>query len=219
MTETYFLNLENTVWDQTNEYLLSFISHERKERISYYYFDNDKKLSLYSALLTKMMLSKLIGVQVSQLHFGRQELKKPILLSHPSVHFNFSHTRDCVFLGISDCPLGVDVEKMSNAPFEIMDLIFHPSEIKYILESPLEERNLHFYKIWTRKESFVKESGEGLSYELKQLNVMDTPNSLFFSSCVADGYMASIYSKKSKKMLRPKKVDVAEIEKFYKEMT
>lgn len=194
MLKIYTLSFKELAWTQSDSFLLSFVSEERRNRILKFKFDIDKKLSLYAALLTKMKISNWTEINVAQLSFGRNYMGKPILLSAPEIHFNFSHTHCFVLLGISNSiEIGVDVEKIRKAPLEIADKVFHPKEKEYIFNTSKEKQNLRFYRIWTQKEAFTKQSGAGLSCNLTELNMLDPLISPFFYNWQSIDYMCSIY--------------------------
>lgn len=219
MLSTYSLSFEKINWTQLDTYLLPFVSEERRNRIMSYYFDIDKKLSLYAALLTRMEICNWTGMQVTELVFGRNNLKKPILISSPKINFNFAHTRNFVLLGISDSvEIGVDVEKIKDAPFEIADTVFHPKEKEYIFDAPLEEQKSLFFQIWTRKEAFIKQSGEGLSCNLAGLNMLEPSLSSFFYSWESNNYICSVYAP-TQTTLNHEIINLRDIQKYYEIIT
>ena len=83
-----------------------------------------------------------------------------------SLSFNLSHAGDWGLLGIvSGTEIGVDVEKMKpRLEFErIADRFFSPAEVKHLEQySPARSRR-GFFRVWTRKEAFLKGQGFGFS--------------------------------------------------------
>lgn len=219
MAHIYSLSFHESSWTRYDTSLLSFVSKERRNKILNYHFDIDKKLSLYAALLTRMEICNWTGISATQLSFSIEPQKKPLLISVPEVYFNFSHTRNFILLGISACTeIGVDVEKIKKAPFEIADTVFHPLEKEYIFNTPKESRNLCFYQIWTQKEAFTKQSGIGLSCNLTDLNMLDSSLSPFLYSWQAHGYICSVYLP-SYEQLNFKTVHLKDIREFYEHYT
>ena len=217
MTTIYTLPLQNQEWTATDDVLLKHVSPQRQERILRYRFVEDRKLSLYAALLNRMQLSIRTGVPAGQLTFETGEHHKPSLANVPNCHFNFSHTRSCILYGISDQPIGVDVERIKEAPIEVMKSVFHPDEITYIQQAASEqEKVLRFFQIWTQKEALTKHNGTGLTVHLATLNTMDEVYSEHFTFWHEDCYAYSVYSEDS---TRPELVNVTEamIEAYYLE--
>lgn len=198
MIKLFLLSLTNCSWDHLDEYLLSFVSPERKVVISKYKFSIDKKLSLYSALLTRMELSKLTDIPPRNLLFHTSYLQKPSLISTNDIYFNYSHTHKCILLGIStDSQIGVDIEAMRYAPLEIIPSFFHPVEQKRLLSFPSELHSEVFFEVWTKKEAYIKFLGTGLSSRLTSLNVYDSFLAQKFTTWKWKQYICSVYFPKS----------------------
>lgn len=148
--------------------LLDFISAERRAQIARYPKNDSKKLSLYAALLTRMILSKISDIPVSELRFSRPKNKKPVLLNDPSVHFNISHTKGGILCGFaSDHLVGVDIEAIQEIRRGVVRKTFHPEEIVR-----LGQNDIVFTKIWTRKEAYTKWLGTGIACDLTAINTL-----------------------------------------------
>lgn len=194
MTTVIVLPIQNPTWNGTDDALLAYISETRKNIILRYNFEEDRKLSLYAALLTQMQLSIHTKIPVNQLMFEKGEHKKPYLCNDSNVHFNFSHTKSCILLGISDAPIGVDVEKVKEAPYSIMDSVFHPAEIMYIDHFKTEPiKSSRFFQIWTKKEALLKYNGTGLTNHLEQINTLDSNHEAHYITWEHDSYVCSVY--------------------------
>ena len=129
---------------------LNQVGPQRREAALRYMREIDRKLSLAAFLLA----------------FGPHG--KPFLRDYPGIHFNLSHCARAVLCVISDAPVGCDVEAVVS-PLD-MDLVRHccsPEEQAAILAS--ERPELAFYGLWTRKEAFLKWTGEGLADHLPEL--------------------------------------------------
>ena len=73
-------------------------------------------------------------------------------------YVSFSHCSDCLFIGWSPRPIGVDVEK-ANRKFKInklVDRLFSESEIKKLNCLTKEEKRSMFLKLWVIKEASIK---------------------------------------------------------------
>jgi 4'-phosphopantetheinyl transferase len=91
------------------------------------------------------------------------------------LRFNISHSQETALYAFSiGMELGIDVETVR--PVEDADQIvqrYFSAEEKLIyaaLDQP-EEEQLVFFQCWTRKEAFLKATGEGLALELDQVVV------------------------------------------------
>lgn len=190
----YCLPIKNTSWEASDTELLQFVSLQRREKVLGYRFPVDRKLSLYAALLVRMELSRLSGIPASELLFHSRSNHKPLLLSAPQYHFSFSHTKNFILCCISpDGAVGADAERITDAPFEVMDTVFHSAEKQYVLSPAATERNRAFYEIWTKKEAYTKFLGTGLAENLRSVNTLRPDYKLSFHTWKQDEYMCSVF--------------------------
>lgn len=89
------------------------------------------------------------------------ESGKPYLLKFP-FYFNLSHSGDYVFCVLSAREIGADIQK-HEVPNKnrLAERFFSPQEIDALRECG-EEREVLFYRLWTRKEAYGKLTGEGV---------------------------------------------------------
>jgi len=68
--------------------------------------------------------------------------------------------------------VGVDLEKVCAIPdlHQLTDIALSEREAKAILNIPEPQRSTAFFKVWTRKEAYLKATGEGLA-ALKRIEV------------------------------------------------
>lgn len=95
---------------------------------------------------------------------GKPTLAGPALAA--GWQFNLSHAREiAVFVVARDCPVGIDVEwQGGSTPIEsVARRYFSASEQARLDGVPREARRAEFFRIWVRKEAFLKGSGAGIS--------------------------------------------------------
>jgi 4'-phosphopantetheinyl transferase len=72
-------------------------------------------------------------------------------------------------IGIAGVPIGVDTERLpSRETVEDCSQELHPAERSELAAAGVEEQNVRFGQIWTRKEAFLKGIGTGLSRSLSE---------------------------------------------------
>ncbi len=199
MNEKIYLmkNTSNT-WLPEHDKLLKYVSPERQKKIGRYKFDSDKVNSLYAAILSRLGITRLLGCQNCDLIFDYLDNHKPVLNvdCHPdaaAIDFNFSHTKGAVIAGITkDESIGVDIEKIDDAPFDVMRLVFHPAEIDYVNSFSGEAKSKAFFEIWTKKEAYTKCLGLGLAADLCSINTLEAPINSVIETWVEDDYMCSV---------------------------
>lgn len=165
----------------------------------------DRQRFVVSRGLQRIVLGKYLNQQPQLLNFVLGDNKKPYLPADDGMelHYNVSHSGDWIILAVSQNSVGADIEFIdANFPFDdILPEHFSANEIAYI--KSLDKTN-RFYKLWTRKEAFLKATGQGLGEHLRDTPSLDGKYELrsdlygadkdwnqqsFF---VADGYMASV---------------------------
>jgi 4'-phosphopantetheinyl transferase len=72
---------------------------------------------------------------------------------------------ELVAIGISDRPVGVDVEVIETNPQEPAWNILHPREREWLLKQSPQERAHCFLALWCAKEAYLKVLGLGLRRE------------------------------------------------------
>lgn len=121
--------------------------------------------------ILRQLLSKHTGEPPETLQIEKAEFGKPFLLEFPQVSFNISHSGDVLVIAVSlRCQLGVDIEcyKQRSTWEGLVKKCFAQEEIDYWYSLDTTERNADFYRIWVRKEAFVKAVGKGISLGLSQ---------------------------------------------------
>ncbi|WP_405462066.1 4'-phosphopantetheinyl transferase superfamily protein [Streptomyces sp. NBC_00101] len=82
------------------------------------------------------------------------------------VHFSLSHTAGLALVALATRPVGVDVERLpSPRTADEAATALHPDERAELAALPAADRPAAFVRCWTRKEAYLKGTGEGLSGE------------------------------------------------------
>ena len=145
---------------------------ERREKINRFRFDKDKRLSLGAGMLVSCALGQ-AGIRHPDIVTA--DLGKPELADHPNVHFNISHSGSLAVCVISESPVGVDVEFIRNVDWRLARRCFREDELIWLEKAP--DTDYAFTQLWTRKESYLKLLGTGLSREMNSFSVF-SPSSL-----------------------------------------
>lgn len=101
----------------------------------------------------------------------RGEQGKPMLQGHPEIHFNISHCNNLVACGFFGSPVGIDVEGITNFRDNILRRVLTETEKEYLAahSSTEEQRRETFFRFWTLKESYIKQSGLGLAMPMTEI--------------------------------------------------
>ena len=87
--------------------------------------------------------------------------------------FNLSHSGQLALVAVTAEEVGVDVEKARrlDSLMQIAERHFSDREFGALRALSREDRELAFYRCWTRKEAYIKALGEGLSLALDSFEV------------------------------------------------
>ena len=128
------------------------------------------------------MLVEAYGVApAAEVRFEYSRQGKPRLSERHAacpLQFNVSHTHGRSVLAFAQNePLGVDVERCIDLRDrdELAASCFSASELSQYQSLAPTSRLQGFYNGWTRKEAFIKATGEGLSRRLDSFSVVVTP--------------------------------------------
>ncbi|MES2556647.1 MAG: 4'-phosphopantetheinyl transferase superfamily protein [Bacteroidota bacterium] len=152
------------------ETLLNCISPEKKEVIRGYFREEDQLRSLIGELLIRKVLIERCGMTNGEISFTRSEHGKPILVGAKNLHFNLAHAGDWVVCAVDSQPIGVDVEQLKTANLAVSRSFFSPEEHLDICNAP--DPNVRFFDYWTLKESYLKQTGKGLSHPLNVFTIL-----------------------------------------------
>ena len=164
MIELAYCNVENL--DLKKAYNL--VSKNRQEKIDFYRFDKDKKLSCGAYLILKKLLA---GKNITDPIFKTEKYGKAYISNHENIHFNLSHSGKIVLCAISDMEVGADVEYIDREiDLNIAKHYFYNREYESIMNA--ENRPEEFFKYWVLKESYMKYTGLGMNLNLDSFEII-----------------------------------------------
>lgn len=195
MIKLAYCNVENL--DLAKAYPL--LPQNRKEKVDYFRFIKDKKLSSGAYLLLEKLLSE---EDIIKPIFKTEKYGKSYISNYENIHFNLSHSGSMVACAISDTEVGVDVEY--NDPTIDLDIAknyFYNSEYDSIIKS--DNPSNEFFNYWVLKESYMKYTGLGFNLELDSFEIIikdrislkNDKNKLKFNLFDIDDYKLAICSK------------------------
>lgn len=144
-------------------------------------FDPDRQRYVLSHAALRRILSTSLSLPPRDIPIQQNRLEKP---SVPGVEFNLSHSGDFALVAVSEAaPVGIDIEKIRT------DL--NLTELATRLFSPAE-RTTDFFRIWTRKEAYLKARGAGLSVPLSEFDVSSVTDWHVKNIPAPEGYAAAL---------------------------
>ena len=129
----------------------------------------------------RILLAQYLGCGSRELKFTSGPRGKPSICGNSQLQFNMAHSGGlAVYAFLLGSEIGVDVEEVRGfGEFEqIAEHYFCREEAAQLLSIAGEkQREETFYRCWTRKESYLKAIGDGLSVPLDQFQVTLLPDS------------------------------------------
>lgn len=137
----------------------------RLDKAMSYRFDIDRFLCAESFLLLEDMLRQGFGMECCP-EFSFEDNGKPYFRDYPTIFFNISHCHRGIACAVMDRPVGIDIEKIQYDD-NLAKVILSPEELAIVRGA--DEPEIKFTEFWTRKESFLKLTGEGLRDNMKEV--------------------------------------------------
>ena len=148
------------------------LSSAEQDRVRRFRFaDHQRRFQICHGAL-RQILGAYTGVEPQQVAFRHGPRGKPYL-EGVGPAFNLSHSGKLALVAVSQSELGVDVEKVRRLESlsQIAQRHFSDAEFGALSALDGDQRELAFYRCWTRKEAYIKALGEGLSMSLDSFEV------------------------------------------------
>jgi 4'-phosphopantetheinyl transferase len=195
MLKIYRMNIEPLLDEAVFEEKLRLVRPERQERIAKFRSVEDRCRSLAAGLLLKEAFKEAgISYEKAQISYGKNG--KPYLFPNEGsrLYFSLSHAGSVAVCAVSDREIGVDIERLDRFDGKVEQTIRIARRIMTEREWELWQENPTgeaLVLLWTKKESYAKFTGEGLSCDFSSV---DTSLDLKFTHPGAPkGYALSVY--------------------------
>jgi 4'-phosphopantetheinyl transferase len=158
------------------------LSPDEIARADRFHFDRDRLRFTRCRSALRDLLSGYLAIPSAEIRFEYPASGKPQLVAEQNpraLQFNVSHSADMALIAIgSEHRLGVDIEKIREDvdTKALAERFFSLREREGLRALPEQLRVPGFYACWTRKEAFLKATGDGLSFPLADFSVTTHPN-------------------------------------------
>ena len=157
MADVYILNCKENASLLLN--LLENISPSRRERAN----KMRKQESKLACIGSEVLLASALGLTLP-LELGKAQNGKPYLDGERE--FNISHSGDYVICAVGKSPVGADIERVGRVKEAVFGRIASPLEKEAAERLSPSEKEEYYCSVWTKKESLLKLTGEGIRKEL-----------------------------------------------------
>jgi 4'-phosphopantetheinyl transferase len=167
------------------------LSSDECARAARFHFDKDRDRFVTGRGLLRTILARYLQVEPVTLRFEYTAYGKPYLATafNTRIRFNLSHSRGLALYALAyDRALGVDLEYIDPefAQEEVAERFFSAREVASLRSLPSGLQPEAFFHCWTRKEAYIKASGEGLSLPLDRFDVSLLPGQEAALLCTYD---------------------------------
>jgi 4'-phosphopantetheinyl transferase len=153
----------------------SLLAADERDRALRYHFERHRERFIIGRGLLRTILGRCLGVNPAEIRFTYNPNGKPLL---PELEFNLSHCEDLALIAVSrGSRVGVDLERVRvlEDAGELVARFFSPSEHAAYERLLPGEQPQAFFNLWTRKEAWLKATGDGIGHLLNQVEVSFIP--------------------------------------------
>ncbi|MEO6809945.1 MAG: 4'-phosphopantetheinyl transferase superfamily protein [Isosphaeraceae bacterium] len=158
------------------------LSEDERERADRFRMELHRDHFTAGRGVLRQILGGYLGVGADALVFRKGTFGKPGLAGaegESSIRFNLTHSGGLALLAVtSRREVGVDIEQvrpMDDAE-QIITRFFSRKEQADFLSLPRGQRTAAFFRGWTRKEAYMKATGEGFALALDRFDVSISPD-------------------------------------------
>jgi 4'-phosphopantetheinyl transferase len=158
----------------------SLLTAEEHERARRFVFDEHRNRFVVARGTLRKLLAAYVDIPAAELEFAYGEHGKPRLVNPDTdMTFNVSHSGGRMLLAFArGRHVGIDVERTTRTVDwkAVAGRFFSVHEQAALAGLPEAARRAAFFRCWTRKEAFMKASGQGVAYGLTRFAVALAPS-------------------------------------------
>jgi 4'-phosphopantetheinyl transferase len=173
VVHVWWIDLEEHGGALAHESVLDAAERARAERFR---FERDRRRFIAGRFGMRVVLGRYLDLEPAAVPVAADDRGKPFLDPGADFAFNLSNSADLAVVAVtSPGPIGIDVEErrpdVAMAIERVAESILAPEEVRVLRGLDGLDRELAFFRCWTRKEAFLKALGSGLSVALDAFEV------------------------------------------------
>ncbi|MEK3700130.1 4'-phosphopantetheinyl transferase superfamily protein [Paenibacillus sp. FSL R10-2199] len=152
--------------------LLPHVSPERRMSSSRLKREDDVRRSLIGDILARMFAMDMEGMRNDEIRFDKGVFGKPRLSAmREPWDYNLSHSGKWVagIVSRKGQRVGIDIQKMAAINPALARYSLSPEEMEQYQSLKSEAQIRYYYDLWTRKESYLKMEGIGLTIPIRSV--------------------------------------------------
>ena len=151
------------------------LSPDEHTRVNGLVFERPLNQFIAARGILRVILGQYLNTSPANIEFEYGPQGKPFIKSNStSLQFNVSHSENKAIYAIAqNAEVGIDIEKIHHIDdcLKIAQRFFSPQEVSELNKQPSDELQTAFLTCWTRKESYIKAIGQGISMPLDKFSV------------------------------------------------
>ncbi len=162
--------------------LMPLLSQDEYQRAERFHRPSDRRRFIAGRGILRKIISAYLALAPAEAQFTYNEYGKPFISGNQNrgaLSFNLSHSNGMALYAVArGRRIGIDVEHMREdfATLEVARRFFSKDEFEALKAAPTDQRTRAFFNCWSRKESYIKAIGMGVSYPLDGFAVSLTPD-------------------------------------------
>ena len=157
------------------------LSEEERSKAMRMRIEEPRKHYVAARAILRQIIATYMKEKPERLEFRYGPNDKPALaeeFSSTGITFNMSHSHGLALYGVTlEREIGVDIEKIRQdmAITDLAKRFFSTREYDKMIKLPAEQQVQGFFNCWTRKEAYLKSTGQGLKFPLSHFDVSLAP--------------------------------------------
>lgn len=156
-----------------------FLNQQENAQCKLFRSEKREKQFVLGRIIATYALCSLMSVSKKQICFCRDVFGKPYLKGYDDISFNISHSGDYIACAISDSAVGIDIELLRDVYDHGVLEFLADEEQRYLKAIPEQNKCKEFFDIWTKKESYIKMIGKGLSISMRSFSVLSQEDCMY----------------------------------------
>jgi 4'-phosphopantetheinyl transferase len=157
------------------------LDEDEANRAERFKFERDSNRFIVRRGILRMLSGCYLGIEPENVRFYYGENGKPKIVGEfngDELLFSLSHSGGiAIYAFTHHREIGVDIEQIRDITdmTHLAERFFSNQEKTILYELPESQKKEGFFNCWTRKEAFLKATGDGLSYPLERVDVTIAP--------------------------------------------
>jgi 4'-phosphopantetheinyl transferase len=173
------------------------LSSDERVRAAKFHFSEDRNRYIVARGWLRQLLGRYVSIPASAVEFVYGPKGKPALAGSTTsaeLQFNMAHSEDLALVAVArGASVGIDLERVRalEDAGDLVERFFSSRENAQFKSLPDGQKPLAFFNLWTRKEAWLKATGEGIAHQLSTVEVSFAPGTSAQLLSVPCGFAAS----------------------------